>query len=156
MAIDPEIFIARYIVGIDGGAHTGFAIWDTREKEFTDILTVSFWEAYDLSLKFFKHETAFIIEDPGVNKPTFHRNKMKRKVLDRKAQNVGGVKRETKLLGEGIERAGYFVLYVPPSSRKLEHAEFRVTTGYQKRTSQHARDAAMLVFNRGSRIVKAK
>ena len=50
------------------------------------------------------------------------------------------------LVTAGLERQGYRVCRVRPRSRKLSADVFRRLTRYQGRTSQHARDAAMLVF----------
>jgi hypothetical protein len=33
----------RYVVGIDPGVKTGFAVWDRKEKQFVSVETRDFW-----------------------------------------------------------------------------------------------------------------
>ncbi len=152
----PKIFEATYIIGIDAGKRTGVSLWSPKKGELIKLETLNFWDTVAFVRKHGNPEnTAIILESPGVNKPTFGRQKLKRRVLDRKAQNVGSVKRETKLLGEGLERDGFIVKYVAPikGGGKWTAKQLEQITGWTGRTSQHARDAARLVYNRGSRIV---
>lgn len=149
-----NVFQATYIFGIDGGVNTGVALWLPKKPDFEYIQTIDFWEAYNMINMYPQDITAIFIEDPSFNAPTFGRGKMKKKTLDRKAQNVGGVKRESKLLGEGLARQKYVVRYIKPiKGGKWDASQLEQYTGWTKPTNQHGRDAARLVFNRGSRIV---
>ena len=55
---------------------------------------------------------------------------------------------------EDLKDMGFAVKYVNPSSRrvnldlKLKAPKFKLITGYEGRTNEHQRDAAMLVFKR--------
>lgn len=142
-------------IGIDGGKQTGVAIWGGEPKQLL-VRTVTFWGCVDLvrAVLDFKEipnlglkvvGLTIVIEDVTKNKPTFRRRGQREGVIDRMAQNVGSVKRETELLIERFEQWGLTVKRVPPS-KKLSAATFKRWTGYTGRTSQHARDAAMLVW----------
>lgn len=144
----------QYYIGIDGGSHTGLAIWDGIHKEFVDIETSTFWEALERIRNFFPNNTLIVIEDPNQIKPTFPRNgALSPGKRDRISQNVGSVKRETELLAQGLERLGYNVRRVRPGPRAITYRKgkpdartFKRITKYPGRTSQHGRDAALLVY----------
>lgn len=133
-------------IGIDPGKHTGVAVWDKQGRYFTDVMTLDFFGA----LNFLKHYnpayTQVVIEDATQNKPTFRRKGQRIGVADRMAQNVGSVKRDTQLLIEWCEQHGFAVLRVKPGKHKLKADAFKRITEFTARTSQHARDAAMLVW----------
>ena len=67
--------------------------------------------------------------------------------LMRTAQNVGMNKRDAQLLIAYAEAHNFQVLAVRPTRTKLKADTFKKMTGWDKRTNQHARDAAMLVFS---------
>lgn len=154
----------KFIIGIDGGIHTGFAVWDTEEKTFTHISTTNFWDVFNLIEEFLIHITALCagypqnkiviyVEDPAQNKPVWRRHGMKDHEYQKKCQSVGGVKRETTLLIEGLRIKGYEVKAIRPqkgSHTKMKADAFKKLTKYEGRTSEHGRDAAMLVFQRNN------
>jgi hypothetical protein len=143
----------RYVIGIDCGVKTGLAVWDRKEKQFAEIETYDFWSAFFRIFGKADHEeTLIFVEDPSKNKPVFikkgvHGGRQALKI----AQNVGGVKRESQLMIDGLKHAGYEVKAVRPkkgSMTKLKAEAFKQITGYTGRTNEHTRDAAMLVFGR--------
>lgn len=142
----------KNLIGIDCGKKTGVAVWDVNAKRFSVIKTVDFWSAYEwVASSFSANETMVYVEDPSQNKPVWRRATMKDYEFQKKCQQVGGVKRESLLLIEGLERRGYHVQAVRPnklSYTKMSAQNFEKITNYNKRTSEHGRDAAMLVFNR--------
>lgn len=148
---------ATHIIGIDPGAHTGFAIWDCKAKKITQIATFDFWEciekiyelAYSTHFNFsdVRTEIAVVIENPGGNRPTFreHQTKFREKL----SQNIGMNKRDAQLIIQYCERSGIKVLPIIPgkhSQSKVKPDVFSQITCWIGRTSQHGRDAAMLVF----------
>ena len=133
-------------IGIDGGSSTGFAVWDAVEQRFEKLLTTTFWEALALVETYPASEVVVVVEDPAQNAPLFDKGVRGARKRERIAQNVGGVKRESTLLADGLERKGFRVRRIRPRTRKLDEAQFKRITHYQGRTSQHSRDAAMLVF----------
>lgn len=143
--------LRRFAIGIDGGTATGFAVWDRVNKEFEDIQSLNFWTAYHLIVKKYEvEETEIFIEDPSQNKPVFIKRydpKTVRTAL-KIAQDVGGVKKESEKLAEGLELAGFEVKKIRPSSAKWTDKHFKQVSQYKGSTSQHARDAARLVIGR--------
>lgn len=150
----PKLVNIRYYIGIDGGTNTGFAVWDKKERRFEVIKTLDFWRVYEYINKYYPAEhTQIVIEDPSQNKPVFVRRYDPKSVREslKIAQDVGGVKRETEKMIEGLERKEYKVQRVRPmkgSMTKLTADYFRRITKYEGSTSEHARDAAMLVFGK--------
>ena len=142
----------KNLIGIDCGKKTGVAVWDVNAQRFSAIKTVDFWNAFEwISSSFSANETMVYVEDPSQNKPVWRRATMKNHEFQKKCQHVGGVKRESLLLIEGLERRGYNVQALRPtklSYTKMSSQSFKKITNYNKRTSEHGRDAAMLVFNR--------
>lgn len=144
-------------VGIDPGVHTGVCAWDSKAKKIILIKTMDFWEVID----FFEgqahsdHENAFtvVIENSALNKPTFVKSGGDTNLKMQKiSRNVGSNQRESVLLIEGIKRLGFTVQEIRPTGkqgtkRKWSAEYFKKLTGISK-ASQHARDAAMLVFGR--------
>ena len=141
----------RYFIGLDPGQATGLAVWDPAREVFArSLLTTTFWEAYELIRTYDPRTVLIVLEDPSQNRPTFHHNlpqsERAYRQRERLSRNVGSNMREALLLAEGLERQGYRVRRVRPRSSKLSADVFKKVTRYQGRTSEHARDAAMLVF----------
>jgi hypothetical protein len=157
----------KIYIGIDGGRDTGLAAWDSSRREFIEILTTTFWGSihkivnYNNYCKQNGYELTVIIENPSGNSPVFkaekvyketkgsHRSKISASAFV--AQSVGSVKRESELIIEFcVERSIDHRAVTPGknSMTKLTAEVFGTYTGYKKRTSQHGRDAAMLIFQR--------
>ena len=147
----------RTYIGIDAGQHTGVAVWDG--KQFLSIVTTDFWGAVSVIEQ--NPEATIYIEDPSQNRPVFgllglysktvgsHVQKLS--ALAKVAQNVGGVKRESELLIEYCKQKKIKFVAVKPtknSMTKLTAEKFRQITGYTARTSEHGRDAAMMIYDR--------
>jgi len=138
-------------VGIDPGVNTGIAVGSSQGLSL--LATTNFWGAVDtISMLHVKHGIGLsvYIEDPSQNKPVFNRGKVGR-VAENIAQKVGSNKREGRLLIEYCQRNGIRVFAVRPTKgtmTKLKSPYFKKLTGYTVRCSQHARDAAMLIFKR--------
>lgn len=141
-------------VGIDPGVNTGFAIWDSRLGKFNEIATLDFLSVI-VRVKDLNRVTdlTVYIEDPGQVKPMFWQNKrgvnesMIKQAL-KVAQNVGANKREAELLIQILRDSDMNVIPVKPVTSKMNAETFANITGYKQRTSEHGRDAAMLVFGR--------
>lgn len=162
-------------VGIDPGQETtGIAIWNNKQMKFTDLMTKSFWETIKWmnqlkesrktnSKGLVKH-VQFWIENPYLNKPVFpiasetqmfkdaiieQDEELQAKALrmfSRRAQNVGMNKELAKKMIEIARMKGFVVKEIRPSKSKINAEDFRQKTGWIGKGSQHARDAACLVF----------
>lgn len=130
------------IVGIDPGANTGVALYDRASKTILEAKTLDFWRAFDFVCAFSKDEIAVIVEDPGLNRPTFreHGNAYRENI----SQKVGGNKAEARLMIEGLRRMGYLVRTVKPNTAKWTIDQVKRNTGYTGKTSEHSRDAIKL------------
>ena len=138
----------RLFIGLDAGRETGLAIWSVIEQRFDRLETVTFWKALDIVASYPADQLVVVVEAPAG--PTYdHGEPRSLKAARRRekiSRNVGSVQRESELLATGLERRGFRVQRVRPRSRKLTAEAFRRLTKHQGRTSQHARDAGMLVF----------
>lgn len=149
-----------YLIGLDPGKSTGFCLYDKSMKKIMKLCTLDFWQIFDfvkeLELIFstmnFKGKLSFVIENSSLNKPTFAKAGDGKELSRQKiSRNVGMNQRESVLLIEGIRRLGYEVKEVTPSKKsaykgKITVPMFKAMTGWKGTSSQHARDAAMLVI----------
>lgn len=147
-------------IGIDGGVKTGVAIYLSLRDSWT-LMTTDFWGAYEKVLTYAPSRTLVVVEDPSQVSPVYHRRANTRRAQDKVAERVGGVKRESLLLMEGLKRAGYTVqgAYVRGGQyqflgSKLSAEEFTKLTGYTERSSQHARDAGRILMYACPNIIR--
>lgn len=146
----------KLYVGIDPGAQTGVAEWTG--LALRHLKTYTFWEAvyYLMTLKDCAaadgYKVIIYIEDPNMNPATHDHREVKKNVREKISQNVGSNKRDAQLLieyCEGIMK--YEVHKIKPSKHgasKLNAGKFQTQTGCSIQCSQHARDAAMLIYGR--------
>ena len=141
----------RYYIGIDTGVNTGLAVWDAKEKKFVLVDTMMIHQAigyieWHLALDGIvlnKNNTFYLVEDARKRKWFGNSGK-------EKAQGAGSIKRDAKIWEDFLTDNGYNFEMVAPkdNTTKLDEAFFKKLTGWDKRTSKHSRDAAMLVFKK--------
>lgn len=139
-----------YCIGIDPGKHTGIAVWNTETQDFIRVDTLSIHQAllfvYDFQT--LRSKTRVYFEDAR-----------QRKWLPKDASSseyrghlmgAGSVKRDSVIWQDALTDWGIPFEMVPPrpGATKWNAATFARITGYKGRTSNHARDAALLVFRR--------
>lgn len=135
---------ATLIVGIDPGVKTGFAVWSLAEWRLTTVETLGITQAMTLirtmadvgSLHSVRFEDARLRTWFGARG---------REAL----QGAGSIKRDCAIWQEFLSGlVGVPFLPVSPQAkgRKLDATAFKRLTGWQGRTSEHGRDAAMLVW----------
>jgi hypothetical protein len=139
----------RYFLGIDPGVNTGLALWDSNAKAFTDIQTVKIHTALDyvknLS-ELLKENLLVIVEDA-------RKRKHDRGLTDEKKQGAGSIKRDCKIWEDFLTEKMVRFRLTAPNGRLNSLAEssklkiWTANTRWEKRTSEHARCAAMLVWN---------
>ena len=135
--------VFRFVIGIDPGVRTGYAVWNRIDRDFTLVETDILIAAYnDLRDRMWHTDTdtdpvAFRIEDAR-----------KRGGKREKAQGAGSVKRDSKIWEEICQYHDWPYQLVPPlkNATKFNAQTFQNVTGWDGRTSQHARDAGMLVY----------
>ena len=87
-----------------------------------------------------------VIEAGWLNKKSNFRYGHSKSAGERIAKNVGENHATGKLLAEMAKSCGLAVVLVKPSRSKVDSKEFNRITGWQGRTNQEQRDAAMLIF----------
>ena len=134
----------RYAIGIDTGVHTGFALWDIQEQRLITCETMQIDEAMESVMFIFaSHKNIIvIIEDARLRKFFKGEN------MAAKQQGAGSIKRDAKIWEDYLTRLRIDFKLVNPTYRrtKLTDEYFKKISKYEGRTSNHARDAAMLVL----------
>lgn len=135
-------------IGIDTGTKTGFAVWDG--KRFLEIETLKLWQALDRVRR---------MKEQGDDITVVFEDARQRKWLPReknisqyrgKMMGAGSVKRDAVIWEEFCIDNGIKFFSVPPGKglTKWSPQTFAEVTGWQGRTSNHGRDAALLVYGR--------
>ena len=130
-----------YIIGIDPGVNTGLAIWSVKKRDFVSIQTVVAVYAERLIEKFFTEKILIRFEDARLR--TWF-GKAGREQL----QGAGSIKRDCQRWEEFLTFHDVPFEEVPPkrNKTKMTAEQFERLTGWQGKTNEHGRDAAMLVF----------
>lgn len=134
----------EYVIGVDTGVNTGFAVWSIDEKKLIDVKTYKIHEALH-RLRLARYDSIFVrVEDARLRK---YVPKQKNEKAERgRAQGAGSVKRdaiiwEDFLKGNGID----YEMVAPKNNKTKMSAEyFQKVTGWMHKTSEHARDASNL------------
>ena len=138
------------VIGIDPGTNTGLAVWDLEGKRFNCIETYSIHRA----MEFVRHNSvgtkAVIIEDARLRK--FFGGKD----MSAQAQGAGSIKRDCSIWEDFLTEYEIPFILKAPQNTKVPEAVFKKMTGWDKRTSNHARDAAMLVFGLTENNIRLK
>lgn len=138
---------AHLIVGIDPGVKTGYAVWDAAAQELTDLATLGIVDAM--------HRIRVLVNYGSLHSVRFEDARLRKWLGDKgleALQGAGSIKRDCSIWQEFLSGLdGVPFLPVSPQSKgaKVDAERFKRLTGWQGRTSNHARDAAMLVFGVG-------
>lgn len=134
-------------VGIDTGKHTGFAVWDTEKRQLDFVDTIPIHEAL-LRIWSQRHANVEVYFEDARQRKWYGTRTAKE---DRnKLQGAGSVKRDSTIWEDALKDWGIPFHAVAPkhNTTKMTPEFFRALTGWKGRTSEHSRDAAMLVFGR--------
>lgn len=134
-------------VGIDTGKHTGFAVWDTEKRQLDFVDTIPIHEAL-LRIWSQRHANVEVYFEDARQRKWYGTRTAKE---DRnKLQGAGSVKRDSTIWEDALKDWGIPFHAVAPkhNTTKMTPEFFRSLTGWKGRTSEHSRDAAMLVFGR--------
>ena len=135
------------LVGIDTGRHTGFAVWDTEKRQLDFVDTIPIHEAL-LRIWSQRHSNVEVYFEDARQRKWYGTKTAKE---DRnKLQGAGSVKRDSTIWEDALKDWGIPFHAVAPKHNvtKMTPEYFRALTGWKGRTSEHSRDAAMLVFGR--------
>lgn len=135
----------RYYIGIDTGVNTGFAIWDKQQKSFYSIQSIMIHDALNAVTNWYNQN---IISEMFVRVEDARKRKWFGKRSDFKVQGAGSIKRDAKIWEDFLNDLGVdFEMVAPKNNKTKMNAEsFKKITGWQGKTNEHARDAAMLVY----------
>lgn len=135
-------------IGIDPGKNTGIAVWNTNTQRFELLDTVPIHKAMEIVKEW---------EYPVRSIRVYFEDARQRQYLPRernaseyrgKLMGAGSVKRDSVIWQDALTDWGIPFTMVPPraGATKWTADAFRRITGYTGRTSNHARDAALLVY----------
>lgn len=134
-------------IGIDPGKKTGFAVWDHDARYLAEVTTVSITQAMEkvrmMADILGRENIRLYIED--ARQRTWFGNSG-----PEKWKGAGSICRDCTIWDDFCRELGVEYVMVAPrhNTTKLKAKPFKVLTGWQGRTDEHARDAAMLVFGR--------
>lgn len=134
----------QYEIGIDTGTKTGIAIWDKRSKSFDSIETVQIHTAMKIVRDYSAdYNISVRVEDARLRK--WFGNSGREQL-----QGAGSIKRDAVIWDDFLKELGITYEMVAPKNNttKLTAEQFKQISNWDKQTSEHSRDAAMLVFGR--------
>lgn len=136
-------------IGIDTGVKTGFASWDSEKRHFLEIVTLTITQAMEKVLIYRNFglttgsEIRLYIEDARLRKWFGNTGR-------EKLQGAGSVKRDAHIWQDWCREHEIDCLMVAPKNNKtkMNSESFKRLTGWRKAVSEHARDAACMVYGR--------
>jgi len=147
------------VIGIDPDAgKSGFAVWSYEGQRFKEIKSLSFFDIIDYLKANIYLVRLVRIEAGWLNKKSnWHFGGIGR-IGDKISLSIGKNQTVGKLIAEYCARMTILVEFVKPLGTKFVTSEiFNQTTGWDKKTNQDSRDAAMLVWRYGeNNIVKRR
>jgi hypothetical protein len=137
-------------IGIDPGYDTGFAEWSRLDKVLRQVKTVRIHEAIkelDYMVSHYGAENILVRVEDARQRQYLPKEKSSSEYRG-KLMGAGSVKRDCKIWEDYLTSLGVdFEMVAPrPKKTKWTDAYFKSVTKYTKPTSEHARDAAVLVF----------
>lgn len=132
-------------IGIDTGTHTGLAVWDDTKQQLVSLETLSIHRAMARVLTLSAEDVMVVFEDArqrtwfGKDKNTYA-----------KLQGAGSIKRDCSIWEDFLTDYEIPFRAVPPhkGSTKWSEEYFKMVTGWTGKSSNHSRDAAVLVFGK--------
>jgi hypothetical protein len=143
----------RFIIGIDPGVKTGFAIYDRQLKKLIQVETMGIIDA-QIAVRHNKLIHSINLSEIFVRVEDARKRKVYGKKINGRfvsvgqevLQGVGSIKRDCSIWEEFLEKHGIDFEMLAPRNTKYPEEYFEKLTGWKERTSNHARDAAILVF----------
>ena len=135
------------IIGIDTGVQTGFAIYCTERKELERVSTLMIHQALFIVRTMQEQGAVMKVYIEDARLATFGRQKDYAK-----AQGAGSIKRDAKIWEDFLTdlKIPFQCVRPNPAITKWDAPKFKKFTGWIGRTSEDARDAAMIAFTKKS------
>lgn len=133
----------RYAIGIDPGIKNGIAIYCRQEKQLVAVNTLPLHELFEVLRSYAKLAEVYI-ENPNTYVP------FKGVQQGARLQGAGAVKQTYKHIIHFLE--AFEMPYKPTklqgTFKKIPADKFQQITGFNGKTNEHGRDAAMIAFRR--------
>ncbi len=138
----------KLYIGIDPGTVTGIGSWNPDYRKYEDVTSMPLHSAMDYIKEQGRLYDVYVrVEDARQRKWFGDRSHMKK-------QGAGAVKRDSKIWEDFLTDmkkqkviSGFSMVHPMKNATKLNAQQFQRLTGWSSRTNEHARDAAMLVYN---------
>ncbi len=131
-----------FLIGVDTGIHTGFAVLNRLTRKFIYINTLTIHQAMSkiCLMKANGFKIHVFVEDARLLKYT----------KEGREEGVGSVKRDARVWEDFLQelKVDFTLTYPDKNFTKMKERMFQHMTGWRAPTSDHARDAAMIVFHR--------
>lgn len=140
----------KYLVGIDCGVDTGVAIYDPLAHCLTALDTMTIDRAMKFVLEMRDAGTLGRVYFEDARQRTWFEKERNNSEYRGKLMGAGSVKRDAKIWEDFLKNEEIPFEMIAPRQNftKMSPDYFARVTGYSRRCSEHARDAAMLVFGR--------
>lgn len=141
-------------IGIDPGENTGIAVWDGTSMRFVEVSTLPLWQAMDkvrrMRYACLMQQVPLYVVFEDARKRTWFPTERNNAEYRGRLMGAGAAKRDARIWEEFLE--GMHVAFEarkPQAGLTKWSADYwSHVTGWKGRTSEHARDAALLVFGR--------
>lgn len=135
----------RLFVGIDPGVTTGFAVWDAAGQQFVSVSSDGIVQAMLRLERMHRAGSLHSVTFEDARLRTWFGSKGREAL-----QGAGSIKRDCQIWADWLGHIGCAYQSVSPKAKgpKVSAERFRGLTGWQGRTNEHSRDAAMLVIGR--------
>ena len=134
-----------FYIGIDPGTHTGMAVWDSKEGKFLSLETLPIHRAMVEVMNLRIGREILVVFEDARQRKWYGKGD-----TNAKLQGAGSVKRDCAIWEDFCKDYGIPFRAIPPvkGATKITPEYFKLISHYQGRTSEHSRDAAMLVIGR--------
>lgn len=135
------------VIGIDPGTKTGLAVYGYNSKQLLTVSTLKIHEAFEVVKS--QNTTATAVGGKILVRVEDARKRKRYGAnSNAKMQGAGAIKIQCKQWEEFLKAEGIsYELVAPQSIRtKVDAVRFKQITGWTERTSNHGRDAGMLVY----------
>ena len=137
--------VNKILIGIDVGVNTGVALYDCENKKLVFVSTMKIHQAMaNVILQYTQSKDILVrFEDARLRKWFGNAGR-------EQLQGAGSIKRDSLIWEDFLTDFNIPFEAVAPKNNltKMTAEYFKKLTGYTKRTSEHSRDAAMLVFGK--------